>query len=195
MPEAESIYQQILQADPSQPVALHLLGVIAHQNGKNDVAEDFITKAVALKPDYAEAHANLGNVLRELGRPEDAVVCCRKAIALQPDFAAARNNMGNALQELGRLDEAVASYEKSLAIEPDPEVHLNLGSAYQELGQLDDSVACCREALVRDLVALIARIRKENERSVRVFEKAGFVFVDREIVAGVEAARYKLTLR
>ena len=30
LPEAESIYQQILQADPNQPVALHLLGVIAH---------------------------------------------------------------------------------------------------------------------------------------------------------------------
>ena len=36
--EAESLYQQILQSNPSQPVALHLLGVIAHQVGKNDVA-------------------------------------------------------------------------------------------------------------------------------------------------------------
>ena len=37
--EAEGLYQQVLQADPNQPVALHLLGVIAHQNGNNDVAE------------------------------------------------------------------------------------------------------------------------------------------------------------
>ena len=65
LPEAESIYQQILQADPNQPVALHLLGVIAHQMGKNDVAFDLITKALAIKPDYAEAHNNLGNVLKE----------------------------------------------------------------------------------------------------------------------------------
>ena len=42
LPEAESIYQQILQADPNQPVALHLLGVIAHQVGKNDIAVDLI---------------------------------------------------------------------------------------------------------------------------------------------------------
>ena len=34
LPEAEGIYQQILQADPNQPIALHLLGVIAHQAGK-----------------------------------------------------------------------------------------------------------------------------------------------------------------
>ena len=31
--DAESIYNQILQSDPDQPVALHLLGVIAHQVG------------------------------------------------------------------------------------------------------------------------------------------------------------------
>ena len=34
LPEAESIYQQILQTDPNQPIALHLLGVIANQVGK-----------------------------------------------------------------------------------------------------------------------------------------------------------------
>ena len=43
--QAESIYQQILQSNPEQPTALHLLGVIAHQAGKNDVAVDLITKA------------------------------------------------------------------------------------------------------------------------------------------------------
>ena len=39
-PEAESIYQRILRADPNQPDALHLLGVIAHQAGQNDAAVD-----------------------------------------------------------------------------------------------------------------------------------------------------------
>ena len=43
--KAEAIYQQILQADPNQPVALHLLGVIAHQVGKHDTAVDLIMKA------------------------------------------------------------------------------------------------------------------------------------------------------
>ena len=60
LPQAESIYQQILQTDPNQPVALHLLGVIAHQTGKNDIAVDLITKALAIKPDLAEARSNLG---------------------------------------------------------------------------------------------------------------------------------------
>ena len=50
LPQAESIYQQIIQSDPNQPVALHLQGVIAHQTGNNSTAVDLITKALAIKP-------------------------------------------------------------------------------------------------------------------------------------------------
>ena len=64
LPEAESICQQILQADPNQPVVLHLLGIIAHQVGKTDTAIDLITKALAIEPDYADAHNNLGNAFK-----------------------------------------------------------------------------------------------------------------------------------
>ena len=73
LPEAERIYQRILETEPNQPVALHLLGVIARQVGKNDTAVDLITRALATKPDYAEAHNNLGNALRDLGRLDEAV--------------------------------------------------------------------------------------------------------------------------
>ena len=51
--KAEGLYQQVLQADPNQPVALHLLAVIAHQVGKNDIAVDLIGKALAVNPDFA----------------------------------------------------------------------------------------------------------------------------------------------
>ena len=73
LPKAEGIYQQILQADPSQPVALHLLGVIAHQVGNHDTAVDLITKALAVKPDYDEAHNNLGLAFHALGKLDEAV--------------------------------------------------------------------------------------------------------------------------
>jgi tetratricopeptide (TPR) repeat protein len=108
LPEAESIYQQVLLSDPNQPVALQLLGVIAHQMGKNDAAVELITRAIALNPDYAEAHNNLGVALRELGRLEDAVACYQKALAVKPDYAEARDNLGIASKELGKAGEAGA---------------------------------------------------------------------------------------
>jgi Flp pilus assembly protein TadD len=58
-----------------------------------------------LKPDYAEAHSNLGNTLKELGRLDEAEASYNQAIALKPDYAEAHSNLGNTLKELGRLDE------------------------------------------------------------------------------------------
>ena len=102
LPQAETIYNQILQKDPKQPIALQLLGVIAHQKGDNDIAVDRITKAIAIKPDYAEAHSNLGISLQHIGKPEEAVASYRKALSLKPDYADAHSNLGSALQELGK---------------------------------------------------------------------------------------------
>jgi tetratricopeptide (TPR) repeat protein len=151
LPEAEGMYQRILQSDPNQPAALHLLGVIAHQVGKNDVAVDLITKAVSVKPDYAEAHNNLGNVLNKLQRPEEAVASYHRAIAINPDYAEAHNNLGNALKEQGRLEEAVASYRKAIAIDADcADAHNNLGIVHEEQGWPDDAIARYRNAISID---------------------------------------------
>ncbi len=85
LPQAESIYQQILQTDPNQPVALHLLGVIAHQLRKNDVAVGLMTKALAIAPDYAEAHYNLVTALKYMGKLDEAVASYHKALAIRPE--------------------------------------------------------------------------------------------------------------
>jgi len=141
LPKAESIYKQILQVAPDQPVALHLLGVIAHQVGKNEIAVDFITKALAIRPDYVEAHSNLGNTLKALGRLDEAVASYNKAIAIKPDYAEAHSNNGAALQELGKFNEAAESFSKAIAIKPGyADAYSNLGLALQELGNLEGAV-------------------------------------------------------
>lgn len=119
LPEAESIYRQILQADPNQPIALHLLGVIAYQTENHKNAVELITKALIIKPDYADAHSNLGNALQELGKLDEAIDSFHKAIAIRPNYVEAHFNLGNAFRDLGKLDEAVASYFKALTINPD----------------------------------------------------------------------------
>ena len=99
LPKAESTYNQILKADPNQPIAPHLLGVIAHQLGKSDIAVDLITKALNVKPDYAEAHFNLDNILRELGKLDEAIASYNKSIIINPDIAEVHSNLGIALHE------------------------------------------------------------------------------------------------
>ena len=146
--QAETAYQRILESDPNQPIALHLLGVVAHQTGKNDVAVDLITRAIAIDPDLAEAHSNLGTALRDLGKLEEAVTSYHKALALKPDYADAHNNLGNALKDLGKPEEAVASYHKALNLKPDlAEAHNNLGNALRDLGKPEEAISSYQKAL------------------------------------------------
>ena len=119
LPEAENIYNQILQAEPKQPVALHLLGVIAHQAGKNDIALELIEKALAINPDLAEAHSNLGLVFQELGKVDEAVASYHKALAINPDLAEAHSNLGLVFQELGKLDEAFIHQRRATILNPE----------------------------------------------------------------------------
>lgn len=146
--EAEGIYRQILAVEPSQPDALHLLGLLAQQVGRHEIAVEFIAEALAGKPDFAGALYNLCTSYLALGRFEQAVAGYDRVVAVQPGWADAHNNRGNALSSLGRLDEAVASYRAAIACRPDhADGYVNLGVALHGLKRLDEAVAGHREAL------------------------------------------------
>jgi predicted O-linked N-acetylglucosamine transferase (SPINDLY family) len=145
---AADICQTILQTNPEDFNALHLLGVISHQSNQPETAVRFLEKAVAVNPANPQAHSNLGAALKALGRPEEAVNSYRRAIRLQPDYADAYNNLGNVLNGLGQLDEAVACLERALSLKPEfAEAHNNLGTIWNKRGALDKAIACFRHAL------------------------------------------------
>jgi predicted O-linked N-acetylglucosamine transferase (SPINDLY family) len=117
--EAEAGYRGVLIDAPSHFDALHLLGVVLYQRGDDKMAVEFIGRALALKPDVAAAHSNLGNALRRLKRTDAALAHYDRAIALEPHYVEAFNNRGNALAELGRAEDALISFDRALALKPD----------------------------------------------------------------------------
>jgi Flp pilus assembly protein TadD len=58
-----------------------------------------------LKPDYPEAHTNLGNALLRSGRPAEAAIQYEAALRIAPDYAPAREN----LQYLHKLSPGASS--------------------------------------------------------------------------------------
>jgi hypothetical protein len=95
-------------------------------------------RAIALKPDYAEAYYNRGNALRDLTRHRDALASYEQAIALKPKYADAYNNYGAAQRELKRPEQALASYEQAIALQPDhAEAHLNHAFCLLQLGRFE----------------------------------------------------------
>src|ERR1700690_2895746 len=75
--DAEALYRQILTVEPRHAEALHLLGVIAQQMGRSDLAVELIGQAIALQPNFPETHVNLGVALRNEGRLNEAIASCR----------------------------------------------------------------------------------------------------------------------
>ena len=71
--EAEAIYRQILAVEPRHADALHLLGVIAHLVGRNDVAVGLIRQAIVLNAMVPDFHSNLGEAHRALGQLDEAI--------------------------------------------------------------------------------------------------------------------------
>lgn len=146
--QAEELYRQILQADPDQPDALHLVGVIAYQRGKLEEAADWIRKAIAINPNAAPFHCNLGEVCRTMGRLDQAVAHLKAAIALKSDYAEAWSNLGLALQGMGKVDEAVEHFRRAIQLQPRYAMaYVNLGSALREQEHLDEAVEAFRQAV------------------------------------------------
>src|ERR1700752_4565353 len=81
---AERIFREILQREPDHPVALQLLGVVAFETNRFDLAVSLMERAVANAPAYVDAHYNLANVLLHLGRTLEAAAGFRRVLALEP---------------------------------------------------------------------------------------------------------------
>jgi len=123
-------------------------GKAAHQAGRLNEAIALYKRAIETRPDYAEAHNNLGNVLGEAKRHEEAAASLARAAELRPELAAIHSNLGLALARLGRFEEAAASHRRALALQPDlAEAHNNLAMALKELGRPEEALTHYRRAI------------------------------------------------
>ena len=97
--EAEFLFQNILQAQPTHYKAHNNLGAILLKLGRLDEAEVSFKKAIEYKPDYFEAHNNLGITQEKLGRVDEAETSYKKAIEYKPDYFEAHKNLNILLRQ------------------------------------------------------------------------------------------------
>lgn len=138
--EAEQQYRRVLTAAPQQPDALHLLGVLAYQVGRADVAVPLIEQAVQLRPAAPAFRLNLGNALLALGRTADAVASYREATRLAPADPETHYNLGNALVQNGEPDAGIVALQRAVTLRPEhTAAQYNLGNALRAAHRLTDA--------------------------------------------------------
>jgi len=146
--EAEVRYRQILADAPDHADALHLLGVIAFQVGRHEMAVQLIDQAIGHNAGSSLYYSNRGLALQGLARLDEAVASYDRAVALAPDNTEAWNNRGLALHGLGQFEEALESYERALAFRPDYVDALNnRGNTQRALARLAEAVQSYDRAL------------------------------------------------
>ncbi|HEX4055251.1 MAG TPA: tetratricopeptide repeat protein [Tepidisphaeraceae bacterium] len=148
LPEAEAIYRRILAAQPNNPDATHLLGLIESQYLRFDSAIEMIRRAITLNPNAPDYHDNLGLVYQSVSRVNEAIACHRKAAELNPRHLKAHFHLANTLYMQNRFEEAIVEYRLAVSITPGSSDALqNLGTALHRAGKLDESEASLRRAL------------------------------------------------
>ncbi|GAB4372742.1 MAG: hypothetical protein Kow00121_15360 [Elainellaceae cyanobacterium] len=118
------------------------------QKQEYETALQYYDRAIALKPDYAEAYAARCEVLNQLNRPEEAIVSCNDALAYKPDLVEASWSRGNALMLQGRTYEALKIYEDVTYVRDDfAPGWVKRGVALQTLGRSAEAVYMLDEAI------------------------------------------------
>src|SRR5205809_806066 len=125
--KAAAAYRRILETNPDDPNALHLLGVTFIQTAQPDEAARLIERAIALD---------------RQGRNDDGAVEYEKAldltkeqVARDPQNGQAQMLLARLYQQAGKLTEATAAYRAATTLLPsNPTVFYALGQVLQKEG-------------------------------------------------------------
>jgi hypothetical protein len=95
------------------------LADIYGQEGNTEAALKEFLRAVALKPDYADAYHNVGNTYHRLGNLQKAVEFYSKALTYNPKIAESHYNLGVIFLEAGQVDTAIQAFSEAAKLKPD----------------------------------------------------------------------------
>lgn len=116
--EAANTYQLILQTNPNNAEAWHLLGVLHSQTGDANAAVEFINKALALEPLNPTYLFNLGCVFLSANAPQQATLSFTQAVRLDTTNVKAWAELGKAFFATQNYPAALRALENGIVIDP-----------------------------------------------------------------------------
>jgi adenylate cyclase len=153
--EAEAGYglcEQALALDPNNVRALTYWSVkFRDLMGDVERADAKVSKALALDPNYADAHVAKAWILWRQRRLDEAIVEDERALAMNPALLDAYVNMGLVYRTLGRFEESLGFFDKAIRRSPnDPSASASYAikaGDHIALKQYDQAFASARRAI------------------------------------------------
>jgi tetratricopeptide (TPR) repeat protein len=133
-------------------------GLALEATDQPDAAMSAYRRALAGRPDLADACNNLGRLHHDRDQLAEAEALYRRAIGAAEDVGLYWFNLGVVLEDTGRGAEAIRAYERALALEPTlADAHFNLARQLEQAGRRGSDELVMRRAVrhlkrYRDLV-------------------------------------------
>lgn len=114
-------------------------------------AARYFRESVRMRPDWAEAHVNLGTALQQLNRDEQALTHLQLAIRSNPELLQAHFGLGHVYLKLNRLPQSAEHFQAAIQIAPNfAEGHHQLGIVLARLGYGPQAMTHLRRAVQLD---------------------------------------------
>ncbi|GFY54200.1 protein O-mannosyl-transferase TMTC1 [Trichonephila inaurata madagascariensis] len=116
--EAEHHFKLALLINSHHPRALFNLASLYSKQGRTQVSQELLQRAIELDKEFIEAYSLLATIYAEEGRLENAESLHLKALSMDPNNADSFNNYGTFLQKSGRIEEAIQQYRQAMRLQP-----------------------------------------------------------------------------
>jgi len=144
---AEQSCDRAMKIDPYAPEVLLAMGELHTTAGRFSEALVELDHALALRPDFYEAHLGRARALDGAGRATEAEESCRRAIAHRPGDWRGYHTLALVLFRHGRYAEALGPWRRVAKLTPDNAgAQRNLGSALYHLDRYNEAVTAFRRA-------------------------------------------------
>lgn len=180
--DSESLWTHAVSVTGENYLAHQNLGVAIVADSPTKAGEHF-AEALRIKPDYADAHGNMGSLYWTQNRYDEALESYRTAIALDPSNAVFHGNLGLSLLRLQDTDGAIASLTTSVRLDPrQAQPQQDLGDALlknQQPGQAIEhySAALSLNPSSRDTLCNLAIALIQLERFADARDELNYVLV------------------
>ncbi len=146
--EYEAALKNASKLNPTDPEVHFYLGAL-YSELKNDLLlEEELKKAIALKPDYAQALNFLGYTYVENNKNfKEAEDLIRRALKIDPDNGAYIDSLGWLYYKRGRFKEAKETLEKAVSLMSDPVIFDHLGDVNFKIKDINNARANWQESL------------------------------------------------
>jgi protein O-GlcNAc transferase len=146
--EAAKLFRKILKRNPSEPHALHSLGIIEAEGGNAAEAARLMARSLSVQPTNIQFMQNYVRVLCQLGDYQTAGTVCLKGLETDRANVYLLYVAAGALFRQRRLQDALSLFDRLLVLEPNHVAGMTERcSLLLELGQHDAAAAGIEQAI------------------------------------------------